>query len=131
SVFPHTQLWISPDRLGYYLIGAPTPLVMRHERVQAVAVLPGVAADLKEFDPPVTWNEDTLRPLFLMDGAAIDRYVADEWRWLTDDRPYTEFPWLRWLTYGREHYKHWMKPECILPYARPPTSDIFSASGPE
>lgn len=111
TVFPEYALWIGPDEFGWYLVGSKQPFVMRPDRLQAIAGNERIRRDLTEYHSPgrmvtpqILLNE-YMR--FLSGKSAIDRYVADEGRTLTDDRPYTEFPMLEWIRYGDALQDQW------------------------
>lgn len=107
DVFPHTQVWSGPNRFGYYFLGSLHPLDVRGDRGAAVFENPAVRRDLREWDDihASAWEWPAR---LQMDTAAVDRYIVGETRVLTDDRPYTEFPWLHWLGLGSNLSKHWM-----------------------
>src|SRR5262249_43433261 len=120
NVFPHCQVWVSPEGTGYYLIGAHQPLVIRPQRMQATQANPRVTADISEYAVRWSWSVATLRLLFALDTAGVERYVHGESRTLTDDRPYTEFPWLEWVRLGNdERSRRWMKVPKLVPHYDP------------
>src|SRR5262249_31834641 len=59
NVFPHCQVWVSPEGTGYYLIGAHQPLVIRPQRMQATQANPRVTADISEYAVRWSWSVAT------------------------------------------------------------------------
>lgn len=121
SVFSDVQVWRGPDMLGIYLIGAMRPLELRDERVHYAATLPRAIADLCEYRSVMREEWPRVAQWRLLDAAGVDRYCAAEARLLTDDRPYTEFPWLSWIRLGPDLPSAWMSLERFANRSAAPT----------
>jgi len=109
SVFPNIQLYVGPDGFGYFVIGSLQPIVARPERIRQLTDNPRLRADATEYPSQLVPNWLNLSGLFLMGRGGIERYIADEQRLLTDDRPYTEFPLFSWLRNSHDPGRYWMK----------------------
>lgn len=126
TVFPEYALWIGPDEFGWYLVGSRQPIIVRPDRLSAIASDERIRRDLTEYhllpDRMVTAQillNEYMR--FLSGKSGINRYVADERRILTDDRPYTEFPMLEWIRHGESLKDQWFNlQKSIDQLAEPP-----------
>lgn len=125
TVFPQVQLWYGAEGLGYYLVGSQRPLLVRRDRLAALMNMPAVQADIREYGTHPGITEQALLDMYIMGNRGIDRLTASETRVLTDDRPYTEFPWLAWVRAGRGIVSDWMAPQKLLPYGEAPASGVF------
>ncbi len=127
TVFSDYTLWIGPDEFGWYLVGSRKPIMVRPDRLSSIASNEQIRRDLTEYrlpgqliTPQILLNE-YMR--FLCGKSGISRYVAEERRILTDDRPYTEFPMLEWIRYGKSLKDQWFNlQKSIDRIAEPPPS---------
>lgn len=108
SVFPQIQLYAGPDGFGYYLIGSLQPIIARPERIRQIIDNPRIRADVSEYRSQFVSDWFKLAALYLMGRDGLERYIADEQRMLTDDRPYTEFPLGSWLRISHDPGRYWM-----------------------
>ncbi len=127
SVFPNIQLYIGPDGFGYYLIGSLQPIVARPQRVRLLIDNPRLRADATEYRSQLVPNWLTLSGMYLMGRDAIERYIADEQRLLTDDRPYTEFPLSSWLRNSNDPGRYWMNLDKLRTHIERPDPAAFPA----
>jgi spermidine synthase len=125
DVFAHAQLWIGGEELGYYLIGSRQPLVLRPARLAALQGNAAVVSDLAEYRADLGLSAERLARTFLLGTRGIERYTADERRLLTDDRPYTEFPWLQWIRAGRGVWQTFMSQEKLAAFREPPGPGVM------
>src|SRR5207247_164304 len=88
SVFPSTSLW-RPNRGDVILLGSAEPvpwdLARLRERFERV---PGVAEDLRGIG---LWHPLSIFAAFVLDGADLDRMLADAPGLHSDDHPVVEY----------------------------------------
>jgi spermidine synthase len=116
SVFPNTLMWRGPDGNGLFVIGAEHPLKIDYARIEESFRNPDILRDLTEWDALVNSPETTLDQ-FVMSGPRIDEFVGDV-PIITDNNPYTEFPFTLHLLYGRSP-RTWDAWDEILRYREP------------
>jgi spermidine synthase len=108
TVFNDYTLWHGVDGVGWYLIGSQSRIKVRPERLATLSANKAVRADISEYIPNLAFTPQILSWMFMCGKDDIDRYAIEEHRLLTDDRPYTEFPWLTWIGHGLSLKKEWM-----------------------
>jgi spermidine synthase len=103
DVFEHVRVWAGPRaQPGFLLIGSHQPVRDIAERIRRLYANPAVVADLR------TWGSALDRPekmldLYMGEGAQLHSALADALI-ITDDCPYTEFPFWRSREPGGEYY---------------------------
>jgi len=96
SVFPDLMVWVSPNKWGLYLTGAPTPIKNEGQRIKKALSNPKVLSDLNEYEQIFT-ESTPLMNLLIIDKTSIAKGIEDA-ALITDNNPYTEFPlWRCWL----------------------------------
>jgi spermidine synthase len=99
SVFAHVTLVFSRSA-GLYMLGSDKPIDLGPAGIQAVLSKPGVLDDLRSapdspagIESAASWQDFILGHVWISDGA-VDEFGAGG-TMITDDRPYTEYDYLR------------------------------------
>lgn len=97
SVFPHTRVYIGPNKWGFYFIGTMKQISeseVRHNMEKAFANT-AIIKDLEEYNKSCVTSQQLFQ-MFLWDNNDVERVCRDGFL-ITDDSPYTEFFLLRQL----------------------------------
>lgn len=99
SVFPHATAWRAVDGNGFYLVGSEGPHAIDRARAAEALGRPAVRADIAEWTPSFAGLSgealaDSIAALRHADDATL-RAAAGDGPIITDDRPRTEYYWLR------------------------------------
>jgi spermidine synthase len=128
SVFNDYTLWHGVDGVGWFLIGSQSRIKVRPERLKTLSADEAVRQDISEYIPGLALTPQIVAWMFMSGKDRIDRYASEEQRILTDDRPYTEFPWLTWIGHGSSLKEKWMTLDRSLSrLAEPPPPGLFPA----
>ena len=95
SVFPHASMWRGQKYAGFYLIGTDRPLRIPMERFREAFEDERVRADILEWDDAIS-SADALAGLLTLNESELAEFVQGI-PVITDDHPYTEFPFWRRL----------------------------------
>jgi len=105
SVFPHTRVYVGPRNWGFYILGTMTEVAeddFRHNAEKAFAA-PAFLKDMKEYDESCT-TPQKLYQMLLWDDGQIEN-ISKEGVLITDDSPYTEFFFWRYLLNPKPMYQ--------------------------
>jgi spermidine synthase len=128
TVFKDYTLWHGVDGVGWYLIGSNSKMSVRPERLAMLSANRAARLDISEYIPNLALTPQILSWMFICGKEGIDLYVNEEHRLLTDDRPYTEFPWLTWISHGLALKKEWMTLDrSVRLLTEPPPLGLFPA----
>jgi len=95
SVFPHASMWRGTKYAGFYLIGTDQPLRIPMGRFRDAFDNKRVRADILEWNDAVA-SADALAGLLTLNESELAEFVRGV-PVITDDHPYTEFPFWRRL----------------------------------
>ena len=128
TVFDDYTLWHGVDGFGWYLIGSKTRIAARPERLAMLSEDVRVRQDICEYRPNLVLTPGKVLTMFMSGKSGIDKYVQNEHRLLTDDRPYTEFPLLMWISHGSKLMSKFMVLDrANLRPTEPPPAGLFPA----
>jgi spermidine synthase len=89
SVFPNTSVWMGPKGVGYYIIGAPTPIIDK-SKIRKAFKNKKMVRDLAEYNDSCVTSEQLLN---LLKWEKDDlKTVMEDALIVSDNFPHTEFP---------------------------------------